>query len=502
VAAEHLTPTLEAEPGKRVAFLSLSTLKSGKWYRLRPRPEEPTVLGALVKTLVGVVVGILAYASGAHSLAVVIWIISGIIGVVSLSSQKARSGVTKLFAALGRWLGWILGTLLLAPLFLIGFTIARVVSRLAGRDPLHLRDPESQTYWLPADQDRRTVRHVRSLYATEVPTAGGRGGVMAVAAVVGLLVAAELVARSLGFGNPILYVIDEKAGFYPAPHQQVTRYGGTIKTNSYGMRGPEFEPTKKPGTLRIFMIGDSTLYGGSFVDQADIYARRLDDLLDTKSGANDVEVLNIGVNSWGPFQEVGYVEKFGTFGSDVAIVCLPIGDIYRGMGWMSNVPYFSVDSPPRFGLEEIGRHLLWRSRAMMQKAPDTGSESEQGHRGVAKYVELAKKLQSAGCEVVFLVLPGRQAGMTTTAPESEQQAVDELRKALEPLRVPVDYPIGLFEGKGTPDGIYHDVCHLLSSGNLMYADYLKSRLPELSTKIRAHRSGASEAAAPKESATK
>ena len=55
----------------------------------------------------------------------------------------------------------------------------------------------------------------------------------------------------------------------------------------------------------------------------------LDDLLDNKPGANDVEVLNMAVNGWGPFEEFGYVEKFGTFNADVAIVCLPIGDIYR-----------------------------------------------------------------------------------------------------------------------------------------------------------------------------
>ena len=87
---------------------------------------------------------------GAERLAIIIWVIAGLIGVVTLSSQKARSGVGRFFAALGRGLGWLMGVVLLTPLFLIGFTAAHIIGRLAGRDPLHLRDSESQTFWLPS----------------------------------------------------------------------------------------------------------------------------------------------------------------------------------------------------------------------------------------------------------------------------------------------------------------------------------------------------------------
>jgi hypothetical protein len=488
MSSEHSTPTLEAEPENRAAFLSLSTLKPHKWYRLRPRPEEPTVLGALIKTLAGAVVGGLAYAWGAHSLAILIWVITGIIGFVSLSSQKARSGVTSLFATIGRWLGWVLGTLLLAPLFLIGFTIARVVSRLAGRDPLHLRDVASQTYWLPADRDRRTVRHIHSLYATEIPAARGRGGVLAAASLFGVLLAAELVARTFGFGNPILYVPDQQVGYYPAPNQERGRYGGLVKINSYGMRAPEFDMEKKPGTLRILMLGDSTLFGGSYIDQSELYARRLDALLDTKPGANDVEILNMGVNRWGPFEEFGYIEKFGTFNSDVAVICLPFVDVYRTQSFISDVPYFSVEAPPRFGVEEILHHLLWRSREMMRGGAHYASAVETERLGLAKYVELATKLQASGCEVLFEVLPSRVAGMTTTVPETEQRTVDDLRKALEPLGVPVNFPAGVFAGKGAANDVYTDeVGHLYHLGHQLYAEYLKLRLMEASAKVRTHR---------------
>jgi hypothetical protein len=496
VIAENPThpPATGATP--QSGFLSKSTIKPGRWYGLRPRPEEPSFLGSVVKTLIGVAIGGLVFALGATKLAILIWVVSVIVGLVSLSSQKARSGVARFFAALGRGLGWLIGTVLLAPVFLVGFTIAHFVGRLAGKDPLHLRDTDSQTFWLPADQDRRTVRHIRSLYATETPVRTGRLGVVIASGLFGLLLIGEILARSLGFGNPILYRGDSDAGYLTAPNQETLRYGGNIKLNSYGMRAPEMERTKKPGALRIFMIGDSTLWGGSYVDQADIYARVLDDKLDKTPGANDVEIWNIGVNGWGPHEELGYVNKFGVFDADVAVVCLPIGDIYRSKKTLANMPYFSADAPPNFGLQEIGHHLLWRGRMMLKGPQKPEVEEQRGRDGLVAYAELAKKLQSEGCEVIFAVLPGRAAGMTSEAPEKEQEDVERLRAALAPLGVEVDYPVGLFKDKGTTGEMYFDVCHLYTKGNHAYADYLKTRLEELSTKIREHRAQVDEKAAP------
>jgi len=462
-------------------------LKHGKWFRIEPRPEAATAAGAALKTLAGVVVGGLLYAWGATHLAALIWVVSAVIGLVSVSSLKARTGIMRLFSMLGNWLGWLLGTILLTPVFLLGFTLARIVSRMAGRDPLRLRDNDAQTYWLPADQDKRTVRHIRSLYATEVPVAGGRTGVLAAASLLGMLVAAELVARFFGFGNPILYVNDAQAGYYPAPNQARVRYGGLVKTNSFGMRAPEFEAKKPAGKLRILMLGDSTLFGGSYVDQPNIFARRLDDLLDSNAQANDVEILNMAVNGWGPFEEFGYVEKFGTFDSDIAIVCLPIIDIYRQKSYLANWPYFSVDAPPRFGIQEILGHLAWRSRAMMVGPPRPGDKEKQGQIGIEKYVELAKKLQELGCEVLFEVLPSRTAGTSKHVPAEEGQAVEALKAALKPLNVAVNYPVALFEGKGPPADFYTDELHLYDPGHRAYSEYLQERLAEASAKLRAHR---------------
>jgi hypothetical protein len=435
--------------------------------------------------LVGAAIGGLAFAWGAERLAVLIWIVAGLIGVITFSSQKARTGVGKFFALVGRGLGWLLGIVLLTPVYLIGFTAARIVGRLAGRDPLHLRDTSSQTFWLPADQDRRKVRHIRSLYATETRAPAGGWGVILLISFAGLVVAAEIVLRSLGFGNAILYQPDARVGYYPAPNQQEHRYGGMISTNSYGMRAPEFAAEKEAGTLRILMLGDSTLYGGSYINQDDLYARQLADALEKQFGKGKVEVLNMAANGWGPFNELGFVEKFGTFDADVAVICLPIGDVYRDLAQLMGLPYFTVRDPPRLALEEILRHLNWRSREMFRDPPSAEETAKRGLRGIAAYVELAQTLRDRGCELLFEVLPSSTAGMTDTAPVDELQAVAALRAALQPLGIAVGYPVGLFQNQGTEDEIYHDRVHLHTGGHRAYAKYLDARLNEQSVKLRA-----------------
>jgi hypothetical protein len=494
VASEHLTPTLPSgsppsTPSSASAsshWLSPSTIHSGQWLRYRVKAEQPSALGAVLKTLVGVAAGGLAYAWGAERLAIIIWAVAGLIGVVALSSQKARSGVGWFFAALGRGLGWLMGVVLLAPLFLIGFTAAHVIGRLAGRDPLHLRDKEAQTFWLAVDQDRRKVRHVRSLFATETPAPTRGGGVIAAISLVALLVTAEIVLRTLGFGSTILYQPDNLAGYFPAPNQEEHRYGGKIITNSHGMRAPEFAAEKPAGTLRILMLGDSTLYGGSYIDQNKLYARLVDNALDLKPGANDVEVLNMAANGWGPFNELGYVEKYGTFDADVAVILLPIGDIYRDLAMLVNLPYFTVDSPPRLALEEVGRHLYWRSYEMFRPARTTEEQTKRAEQGIRAYVELAEKLREQGCEVIFEVLPSESAGLTNTAPANEAAAVDALRAALAVRGIEVGFPVGLFRDAAGGEAIYKDRSHLHNHGHELYAKYLAERLKEQSAKLRTH----------------
>ncbi len=460
-----------------------NALKSPRWFAADdPHSSRDGPLGTLMKTGVGLVAGGVLATFGYLLAAVVVCTLALVLGVVSLASGRARLAIAACFGRLGLWIGRLMSMVILAPIYLVGFTAANLWQRLGGADPLRLRDDGRESFWLPADGEKRKRRYAFTMFATERLRRPAVRRLLPAA--VGLLVlaaAAELTLRGMGFGDPVLYVSDPLVGYYPAPNQDVDRYGGRVATNRFGMRSPEFAAAKPPGTLRVLMIGDSTLYGGSYVDQADLYSQQLQEHLERLTPQASVEVLNVGVNAWGPFHKQGYIKRYGTFDADVAIVCMPIGDIYRPLGSLARLPYFSADRPPTCAIEEVAAHLMWRYRTQLAGRWSEAAHDEQGQRGIAAYVELAELLRSHGCEVHFEILPSKAAATTDEVPANQLRDVTQLREALAAAGFhSAGYPAGMFCEEAASEVLYHDDCHLQPEGHRLYAEYLTDRLAQQS----------------------
>jgi hypothetical protein len=246
------------------------------------------------------------------------------------------------------------------------------------------------------------------------------------------------------------------------------------------MRAPDYPLAKSPDTFRVLMLGDSTLWGGTFLDQEDIYARilerRLQKVVDDRGGAGHVEVWNMGVNGWGPFHELGYVERFGVFDADLAIVCLPITDIYRPLYYLMMQPFCEVNHPPRFAWEEVASTLIWRYRNQRIHHFEEEDKAVLAEQGIDAYARLGRFLKDAGCEVRFEILPSLWAGTTEKTPPNEQVLVDQFMAVLGNSEWAVQFPAGLFVGKGAAEDLYKDGIHLEWLGNDLYAGYLTEQL--------------------------
>src|SRR5439155_10072558 len=101
---------------------------------------------------------------------------------------------------------------------------------------------------------------------------------------------------------------------------------------------------------------------------------------------------NMGVNAWGPFHELGYVARFGTFSADLALICLPAGDVYRPMYGLEVAPYFSSHAPPRLALEEVLRYVMWKYFDVTKGQYSPEGRMYQRGQGVRAYAELARHL--------------------------------------------------------------------------------------------------------------
>ena len=475
------SPTARATPPPgafKAPGLSARTLKSVDWFpRGRTTQAANGVASTFVKIGIGALVGLAFYAAHRPVLAYVVWGIAGGVGVISLASAAARQAIDGALVTFGRWIGTGVGAALLSTIYIVVVTPTRFIRRALGSDDLHLRDRDRLSYWLQADSATRTKRWVGAMFATEaLGTRRGHPLRNALLVLVLMLALAEGVARTRGFGHAVLYRADPVVGYYPSPNQNLARYGGNVRTNQFGMRSQPIEPTKAPGDFRILMLGDSTQWGGSYVDQSDVYSTRIQTALNGLEGPGKVEILAIGANGWGPFHEHGYVRKFGTFDADVAIINLPMDDVNRTLYGLMDAPFFGDVNPPTFALEEFLGNLTWRYRK--SHAGFTAKwEEEQSPIGIAEYGHLADTLHaSAVSEVYGAVLPGRSGGFGGPKNESSNEWFDQLRDTFSAHHVVTTYPNGLFAGKGTPDEIYYDDVHLNPKGHEIYAGFLVEQL--------------------------
>ncbi len=80
----------------------------------------------------------------------------------------------------------------------------------------------------------------------------------------------------------------------------------TLRTNSYGIRGPEFAFTKPPGTLRVAIGGDSFTFGQG-VEEDEAFAQVAAGVL--SEAGTPTDVLNFGVPGHGTPQAVALLRK-------------------------------------------------------------------------------------------------------------------------------------------------------------------------------------------------
>ena len=446
---------------------------SKPWFQEVKESESVTVWTSVVGLCIGLVAGGLVWRYRSATFGIAIIAIALTIAGLGIASASNRAWLATWLGRLGNGVGMVVAFAVLTPLFFIGFTLARVLGWIAGQDPLQLRNSNPRTYWLPTDATRRKTRHIGAMFVTEPRLSHRRwsGLTLLVLGAVGLA-GGELLLRGYGFGNAVLYQPSELAGFYPAPHQDVTRLGGRVATNQFGMRGPDFDLQKPPDVFRILMIGDSTLYGGQYIDQSELYPRLLQQHLADRADGQRVEVLNIGVNGWGPFNKIGYIRQFGTFDADIAVVCLPTDDFRRPKVHIWDTPYFRPDAPPRCAYEEVLYHLNWRYRSR-QLRPTDAEREQQINLGIAAYIDLALLLRQHGCEVLLEILPSRSAGTTSTVPEKELRLVHRFARSVADADLAAPhYPAGFLKNHPQVDLVYHDNIHLDVAGHDAYADYL------------------------------
>lgn len=153
-----------------------------------------------------------------------------------------------------------------------------------------------------------------------------------------VLIFTEISLRIFGLGNPIIYEKNLIYGYQPKKNQKVKRY----RNYNVTINSDNFRINKKYADYpnKIYFLGDSVTYGGSYIDDENIFSSKTCEYLNKKQ--LNFSCLNAGVNAYGLENIINrYNYIFEKNRNSHYVITLIPGSFYRNYIQIDSLPYFT-----------------------------------------------------------------------------------------------------------------------------------------------------------------
>ncbi|RCJ28967.1 lipolytic protein G-D-S-L family [Nostoc minutum NIES-26] len=308
--------------------------------------------------------------------------------------------------------------------------------------------------------------------------------IVILAVVAGLLLAIEVGLRSLfGFGNPLIYIGDEQIGYLLAPNQRTRRFGNRIEINEYSMRGASISKTLAPSTLRVLLIGDSIANGGWWTDQANTISSLMMGSLTSATTSNyqELEVLNASANSWGPRNELAYLQRFGNFNAQAIVLLINTDDLFATaptalpVGRDRNYP----NSKPPLALVEVWQRYITKQKPI----PEMKAVQQEAGDRVGINLEAIGKIQvltrDSNSKFLLVMTPLLREIGEPGPRDYEIKARQRLCDFTQAQQITYIDFLPIFNATANVKDLYQDHIHLNLQGNQLVSRVMKRSLLEI-----------------------
>ncbi len=142
-----------------------------------------------------------------------------------------------------------------------------------------------------------------------------------------------------------LFVKDDVLGWRLRPNSEELWGGVRVVINAKGVRGPEVDYRRTPGTRRVLYLGDSVTFGYRLASYKSSYPYQVESILE-QTRRIEVETINAGVGGYSPWQYLRYLESEGVqYEPDLVVVGFVLNDVTEKLNLK------------RFGGTGVGRQL-------------------------------------------------------------------------------------------------------------------------------------------------
>ncbi|ACB51944.1 hypothetical protein cce_2596 [Crocosphaera subtropica ATCC 51142] len=283
--------------------------------------------------------------------------------------------------------------------------------------------------------------------------------------ILSLLIIESSLRLFFGLGKRPIYIADDEIGYLLAPNQKVHRLGKLTIINQYSMRSEDIEKSPSNDTMRLFFIGDSIVNGCWWTDQNETISALVKEEIEKKL-SQTIEALNASANSWGPRNQLAYLERFGTFHSQVIFLIINTDDLFatRPTPLRVGIDMYYPDKQPILAIKEILDKVFYRD----PKIP--GMDKIVGERGDRvgfnlKAIEKMKAIATNNNSQFMMVLTPLKREMNPEPRDYEKVARKRLQDWVEVNNVPFIDFLPIFAEQENLDDLYRDHIHLSPLGN-------------------------------------
>ena len=292
----------------------------------------------------------------------------------------------------------------------------------------------------------------------------------------------EAISRCvLGLGNPPLSITHPTIEYMFKPNSTYKRFGNTYRVNAYGMRSDEMGSKREKEEVRILVLGDSVPNGGNLTDQHELATELIKKELEASLRV-PVVIGNISAGTWSPQNLLAYLEEYGTFDAEVAVVVLNKGDLH-------DFPTFSPLNPnthpvkrPATAIGELWSRYIFarlkKSFLKTRKSPDPEIAHDARKTCLPELQAITELLKRNHCQVFLLYHPSRDEIQPDGSP-SPHEAFLLVKQFSEQHAISL---LSLFEryGVGIAEGmpLFRDIYHPTAAGQTLIAQEILLALKE------------------------
>jgi hypothetical protein len=298
------------------------------------------------------------------------------------------------------------------------------------------------------------------------------------------LVIAELYLRRIGLGDPVLYYTNSSYRYALQPNQKHSgQRGAMITIDSKGLRG--VKDWTAPADEKILFIGASGTWGGTYVDDKDLYSSIVCARLDKALGRR-FTCGNAGVNSYGVDNMAERI-RYKDFADEKAIVVTiaPFNTV-RGLNDLDTTPSYTRTPPGPFkALWESISLWVWQLQHYRAVVYDRSHDLRVAERSIGNLVAALRETDRPDRKVLIVMIPMRDQlnGNEDQLNGKPYYLTKRVRAALQGSNYDFLDLTQPFSAASNPDTLYYaDGGHLELAGHQLVGTLIADRLQKFFAK--------------------